>query len=276
MKKLSLLFSLILSIGCYAQISLDFEVPSVRLIPVKISNTVVKYMELNKDSIFTTNTLRLLNADGSVYKDILVPPNPAYSTGITYLDYVTSSLFDTDSTTIEYVVTYECDSLYGSFHCYYDHVVIGSENGIPLLSEKYADLFSNYFSYNYSPIVQIGNQSKLVLWYSFQGLNGQFLRSKVFNLPGHLPNGTDESNTWGNNSMNIYPNPNNGNFFILSKSFENNINTLDIYSINGKLIDTYKSTGNPVQVSNLNIGNGMYVVSPQGRSMKGSRVVIQK
>lgn len=275
MKKLTLLFVLMLSIGTYAQITLDFEKQQTPLVPVKLSNTLGKYLQIGWDSLFTTNSFRLLNADGSVYKDISLPPKPPNAISIYGLDYITNGLFDTDSTTIEYLITYGCDSLYGPYHFPYDHVVVADENGNILLNEKFADLFV-FNSYGPQPIVQVGNQTKMVLWYTIYAPDYQFMRSKVFTLPGHLPNGTDESKTLSNNSMNIYPNPNNGSFFILSKSFENNLNTIDIYSINGKLIDTYRSTGNPVQVSNLNIGNGMYVVSPRGRSMKGSRVVIQK
>lgn len=275
MKKLTLLFVLMLSIGTYAQITLDFEKPLTPLVPVKISNTVVKYMQVGGDSLFTTNTFRLLNADGSVYKDISLPPKPPNAISINGLDYFTSSLFDTDSTTFEFLVTYACDSLYGPYHFPYDHVVVANENGNILLNEKFADLFV-YNSYPNQPIFQVGNQTKMVLWYSITTTDYQFMRSKVFTLPGHLPNGMDESKTLSNNGMTIYPNPNNGNFFVLSKSFEKNVNTIDIYSVNGKLIDTYRSTGNPVQVSNLNIGNGMYLISPRDRTMKGSRVIIQK
>ncbi len=278
MKKLALLIALMLNIGTYAQITLDFEKPSTPLVPVKISNTVVKYMQVGWDSLFITNTFRLLNADGSVYKDINLPPPPPNAKRINGLDYITSSLFDTDSTTIEYLVTYECDSLNGPNHYPYDHIVIADENGNILLNEKFADLFV-YSSYPNQPIFQVGNQTKMVLWYTISASDYQyyqFMRSKVFTLPGHLPNGMDESRTLSNNGMKIYPNPNNGNFFILSKSFENNVNTIDIYSVNGKLIDTYQSTGNPMQVSNLNIGNGMYLISPRDKTMKGSRVVIQK
>jgi len=275
MKKFTLLFAMMLSIGSFAQITLDFDVPLSPIVSVKLSNSVVKYMNCTLDSIYTKGRFRLLNSDGSVYKEVFLPPNPNYASGLAEVDYVTTTLFDSDSTSIEYLVTYQCDSINDVNHYYYFHTVIANENGVVLLNEKYASTYT-FTATSYKPIVQVGTHSKLILWYSYSSGYEYFLSSKIFNLPGHLPSGTNDAKDASSNGLSIYPNPNNGNFYILSKSFENNINTLDLYSLNGKLIETYRSAGNPVQVSDQKIGNGIYLITPRGATGKGSRVVIQK
>lgn len=275
MKTQTIIFALILNVSTYAQITLDFEVPSAPMVPVKISNNVVKFLNCTLDTIFVKGSFRLLNSDGSVYKELFLPPNPQYATAIAEIDYVTATLFDTDSTTLEYLITFMCDSVSGGNHYTYCHTLIANENGVALLDEKYASTYT-FSSYSFQPIVQVGNQSKLVLWYSYISPTEHFLRSKIFNLPGQLPSGTDESKSISGNGMTIFPNPNAGNFFVLSKSFENNVNTLDLYSLNGKLIDTYRSASNPVKISDPNLSNGIYLITPRGTVSKIGRVVIQK
>jgi hypothetical protein len=102
MKKIIIAFLMVMSIHGYSQITLDFQsqVPNMRT--VKLSNTLTKYTrDFNDAELITQFTL--YNLDGSIYKTIYLPPKPYDTSFVYYISNITNSLFDTDTTNIEYL-----------------------------------------------------------------------------------------------------------------------------------------------------------------------------
>ena len=83
--------------------------------------------------------------------------------------------------------------------------------------------------------------------------------------------------------VNVYPNPNDGNFTI---NIETSIKTsstvqIEMYDVQGKLVGTYTATNNNglinKSISNTNIKNGVYILKYRiGNNYRFLRVVIQK
>jgi len=83
--------------------------------------------------------------------------------------------------------------------------------------------------------------------------------------------------------VNIYPNPNNGNFTInIETSVKTSSNVIiEMYDVQGQVVGTYTATNNNglinKSISNANLKNGIYILKYRiGDSYKFLRVVIQK
>ena len=107
MKKLLLIF--ILFASCFnmnGQIQLAYTSPVGKIGHVGILHLYFagnKFVERN-DSL---NTITLYNSDLSVYKTINFPALPFNSPNSRWVHYLTESLFDTDSTDLEYLLYYD-------------------------------------------------------------------------------------------------------------------------------------------------------------------------
>jgi hypothetical protein len=275
MKKYLYVIFMLFSVQSFAQITLDISKPGKSLIPVSISATEKKYLCVDWDTVFQNNYFFLFNPDGSTYKQVYLPAKPPYAQQLEGIYYVSLNLFDTDSTTLEYLVVYSCDSIANGDNLY-DRIRIVREDGTILLDQYYAFLMEQQFNSLTSSLFQINNQSKLILWY----LNplDQVLGTKIFNLPGKLPNDINPLNIYDHSPVTVYPNPNNGNFYIKIKSAENDTYILQLFSNDGKLISTFTSSENPMYFSNTHIPDGIYYLKilQKGDKMNESKILINK
>lgn len=266
MKKSILIFViLLLTFEGYSQIPLDFQTPNLNLIPIKISKTETKYF----DQLLYThdkNEFSLYNLDGSLYKTIYMPPKPDTSCWIEVVDFVTTSLFDNDPSSIEYLVHYDpCDSNLSGAPW---RVRIIREDGTILLDEPYA-------SYFYCQVYNTEEGAKLMLMY-FDG-NSIPYQKKVFSLPGEFPTSVPNSSGFTNDFLTLYPNPNNGSFYIKVNSSQENSITFDLYTIDGRLINEFKSNNKLINISNNSLPEGIYILQSQSKNINyRNKVLIKK
>jgi hypothetical protein len=102
MKRTIIISILFISVNCFAQITLDFQSNNGNIYPIKLNNSTTKYLD---DSMCDSlNEFVLYNNDGSYYKTIFMPTKPSQNAHVSNLFYVTTSLFDNDSSNIEYLV----------------------------------------------------------------------------------------------------------------------------------------------------------------------------
>jgi hypothetical protein len=93
--------------------------------------------------------------------------------------------------------------------------------------------------------------AKLTLYCAYG--NGVFINTKVFNLPGEIPTSILDKMNSVNSSLLLYPNPNNGSFYIKSNSIPRSEGSINLYSSTGKLLNTYKSIENITHIENMNL-----------------------
>jgi len=271
MKQSIFFFVLFLSINGFPQISIDFQTSACYLYPIKLNNSDTKYFENDWSKFNSQNQFSLYNLDGSLYKTIVMPPKPDTSAIIQEISNISESLFDNDSSNIEYLVSYYWDSSFTGLYKW--QVNVNREDGTILLNEVDA---MPYFLYTDSYGVantELGN--KLILYYRYANLISY--QTKVFRLPGKMPNDINDKKNFMKNDVSLYPNPNNGTFIIDLHSKEGNAITVDLYTDYGKLIDTYKSNGTPIRVSNSGLSDGLYFLNThlQG-TFSTTKMIIKK
>ncbi len=93
------------------------------------------------------------------------------------------------------------------------------------------------------------------------------------NIPLHLQVGSESVAEMGNTLFNIYPNPTKANVTIEGE----NINTVAIYNVNGKLIDIVKATGMNTTIDMGQYGRGIYFfnVTDNNNNTSVQRIVVQ-
>jgi hypothetical protein len=103
MKKVLFALMLLISINSKAQITLDFTVDSTwygyLFYATKISDNETKYVFLDT----TSNTFSLYNLDMSPFMTNISVPSPLFFNGWFHIMYITRSLFDCDTSNIEYL-----------------------------------------------------------------------------------------------------------------------------------------------------------------------------
>ena len=100
--------------------------------------------------------------------------------------------------------------------------------------------------------------------------------TKVFNLPGEIPSSLDEEKNNMNNHFIVYPNPNSGSFFVNFHGNNGDFNIIDLYSVTGKLIDTYKSNNNLIHINNYGLSEGMYLLNNRHEKINSTTKMIIK
>jgi hypothetical protein len=261
-----LLFVLIFScVEGFSQITLDFQTPLVNLTPVKLSDTETRYLDQPYEWGLQ-DQFSLYNLDGSLYRTIQMPPKPDTAAWIEIVDYVTNSLFDNDPSTIEYLVHYDwCDSTLSGAPW---RVEIIREDGTVLLNEAYA-------SYNYIRLYNTEQGAKLMLMY-YNGISVPY-QKKVFSLPGVFPTSTENEVISQNNGLSVSPNPNNGSFLININTGSGESGAIELYSMSGKLIGTYTSTGSATRITNTALPDGMYLLNAEtSKGCQRTKIIIQK
>jgi hypothetical protein len=268
MKKFIPFLMLLVSLEGQSQITLDFQSPNFNLVHIALNGSETKYLDASP--IYYQNQFSLYNPDGSLYKTIQLPSKPDPSASVVEIDYVTTSLFDRDSTTIEYMVSYNWDSAgIGTYH----QVKVVREDGTILLTEMNAE---PYYAIPY-PVYNTETGTKLMLYYLYANSAYDFYQTKVFNLPGKLPNAAVEEIPGANNSFLLYPNPNSGSFYIKFTGKAGETNTIDLYTGNGKHIDTFKSDNNLIHINKYGLPDGVYFLNNRVSVLRSTtKMVIEK
>jgi hypothetical protein len=265
MKK-SLLFVLLLFCSvCYSQITLDFQNMNY-LTVVRLNNTETKF--LDDHELDSLNQFSLLNLDGTLYKTIHLPPTPD-SIRYSNVAYISTSLFDNDPASTEYIVEYILDSIYWA----HDEVKVVREDGTILLDEMNAYIAN--WNWGKEEIYNTPEGTKMKLGYEYA--HGGYYQTKVFSLPGELPSGTTDNNGPPNNNLTLYPNPNNGAFYIDFHSKDGEQNFIDLYTMEGRLIETYKSNNTLSHITKPGLSEGLYLVNTRtNRRNMSAKMIIKK
>ena len=253
----------LLSIDGYSQISVNFNTSVFMLYEFKLNNSETKYFGADLALINASNQFLLYNLDGSLYKTIQMPQKPATSAYISGVYCITESLFDNDPSNIEYLVCYNWDS---TSSCQYNLVKVIREDGTILLNELNATYFYGNLVYNTE------EGTKLRLSYIFA--NGIFYKTQVFNLPGEIPTTVNDNNEQVNYDPVAYPNPNNGSFFVRLHSREGDLNSIDLYSGNGMLVESFTSRNNPIHLNKTGLSDGLYFLNYHSRKLNSTTKVI--
>jgi|WetSurMetagenome_2_1015567.scaffolds.fasta_scaffold64131_2 hypothetical protein len=250
--------------GAYSQITLDFQSPLLNIWTTKLSSTKTVYLDFDQWNMNQQNQFSLYNLDGTFYKTIVMPPKPDPSSYFYYINFITESLFDNDPTTIEYIVAYSYDSIPNAYS--YNRVKVIREDGTILLDEMNAGTYSIYLT---------EEGPKLMLSYYYA--NCTTYQTKVFNLPGQIPTETNDNNTVMSGNSVLYPNPNAGSFSIDLKNNQDESVTIELYSANGKLVNTYQTSGNTAKISNSTLSDGLYYIKTKSKNRNTtSKMIIQK
>lgn len=254
MKRIIIGIFILVNFTGHSQITLDFQSPVTMMDFVKLSKSKTKYFEYNYDKINTQNAFSLYNPDGSLFKTIQMPPKPDSSAEI-HIFLISESLFDNDSSNIEYLVYYQWDSIRFVSE-FYTQVKVIREDGSILLDEMNASIKYYYTTFYNEQNTESG--PKLLLTYRFA--IGTYYQTKVFTLPGQPINNIENI---GNNYDNIaiYPNPNNGSFMIKINKNDKESTILDLYTSNGKLISTFKTNNDEINLNDLGLPDGMYFIN---------------
>jgi len=265
MKKIYLFFMILLCYQGYSQITLDFQTTLVHLTPIKLNTSQTVYLD-QPYAWYLENQFSLYHLDGSFYKTIHLPPKPDTTASLEVLWWVTTSLFDNDPTNIEFLVGYNWGDTTGGNPT--RRVEILRENGTILLDEPYAWGIS-------AQVYNTEQGTKLMLEY-YDNTTTEY-QKKVFNLPGELPSSAENTITNENNGISIIPNPNNGSFSLNIDSKSGKLGSIELYTISGKLINTFHSNGNMTQISNMCLPNGMYLLNAQTtKGCQRTKLIIQK
>ena len=274
MKKFIFLIFFLSSSTCYSQISLDLQTPMF-LNTVRLNISQTKYIDEGSIQHQQLNQFSLYNLDGSLFKTIQIPPKPDPSAGVSDIYWISTSLFDNDSSTIEYLIVYYWDSIPGYSFTYHNTRII-REDGTILLDEMNARS-SNTSAVNGGPplIYSTEQGTKLMLYYEYA--NFTFYQTKVFNLPGEIPTGVQDNLQNNMNNLTLYPNPNNGSFSININAKSGESGVIELYSISGKLLGTFISTGKVAQINTTGLLNGMYLLNAKtSEGCQRTKMIIQK
>ncbi|GEM_PF-5698177 len=267
MKKLAALIFMLVSISGHSEITLDFQKP-LNLYPVRLNNTEVKYVDKAEVEYSSQTQFTLYNLDGTQYKIIQLPLKPSANAFINRIAWISTTLFDNDPSNIEFMLSYQWDSL--SVGTNYK-VVIGREDGTILLDEMNA--MPNYWD----PLVYGTAQgTKLLLYYEFASIPFPY-QTKVFSLPGEIPTSIALSDNHVHDFISLYPNPNNGSFLIKVNASSEKTVSFDLYSGNGKLIDTFRSADKLISVTKPALPDGLYLLKSRSEHINSTdKVIIKK
>lgn len=258
-----------------AQITLENIYPSGNITDdflriVKLSSSGYKYFINDK------TTITLYNLNHTVYKTIIFPtlPGGVSSSSKVEVFYLSESLFDTDTSDIEYFVYYRDPSSI----C---HSAVLDEYGNLLLSKDSTYLTVNsYFDVNF-----ISNTNKGVKMIIYQ-LSG---KANVYSLPGNLTCeecnsgfiAIPDNNFESGSISNPFPNPS-SNQTIIEYVLPQGINKADIvfYNMTGQEIKRYKVTSafKNINISTQEFSSGTYFYQIQASNgfIAGKKMVVIK
>ena len=266
-----------------AQITLDFKVDTTfygyLFYPVKISDKETKYVFLDT----VNDKFSLYNLDMTPFILNISVPHPLRfgdpsNTSFYHVMYITRSLFDCDTTDIEYLfaaenapnnplwvirtdgtILFNADSTRGPY-------CLGCPGGTTLLR----------------PILTTESGTKLVLMKDYSSSTGS-RNISIYSICGSLPMGEEEYNFSQNPSafVQIYPNPSSMqlNFEI---SLPDNLNKYELIIMNGNSQELmrqhilFSHTQHTLDVQNYPSGTYYYSFASKDRVMQTGKFVIVK
>jgi hypothetical protein len=257
MKNLFLISLLFITIITKGQITLEQDYNNVPLVSfVRLSLTD------NKWAVIDTNSITLYNLNHSLYTTIPIVGAPVYPSDIMY---ISKGLFDTDTTTIEYMVDNVTDTLGWNVKIYReDGALLFSEPGFS--TESAGSIYSIPIRpIDWNAIVMTINGPKMILSHLSSGNIDGF---KIYSLPGsYYPNGISQNMTENRMQLsNSYPNPTNSTTKI-DYALPNGIAKGEIvfYDTQGKEVKRFNvdRTFNSLLISTEDLQSGIYYYNLQ-------------
>ena len=239
----------------------------------------------------TKGVIFLYNLNHSLYKTIDLTTTPPIASGLNFsIMYLSDSLFDTNPSTIEYMVFYQDSATF------LPPVRIFNDLGSTLFSKDsvepgWVDGYRYNFYPSADPISYTPNGYKMILR-SGSNLSSFDTGAYIYSLPGALPcnecsNGVVLSSVspigQGNNGslMNAYPNPAK-NSTTIDYKLPDGVNQGDIifFDLQGREVKTFTVDGtfNSLLVSTADLAAGtyLYVLRAGGNYVGSKKMVIIK
>jgi hypothetical protein len=258
-----------------AQITLDFEIDTIafgtnEFYCIDISNSESKYIYLNERE----NKFSLYNLDMSVFiENIKLPIGDSLKNGFVVM-YVTRSLFDCDSTNIEFAYSSPFNSDRKPFR------VLRTDGNILLEVDSARGPYhfggGTGGSIIISPIKNTSEGTKLFL----DILNPSNKGIKVYSLCGELPLKYNEIVN-SKEYVKVYPNPSNTivNVELVSNAVQDDLEFI-IYSYTGaiieKLIIEKGSKKKVMNVANYNNGAYVYALLVNNQLLQNGKLIINR
>ena len=254
-----------------AQIVLDHDFPNQRVDMVTLEHAGPKYYQYD----YAAHTGALLNLDYTVYRTFVFPHIPCTSYNVVL---ITENLFDTDSTTLEYVMSIN-DTANSGFRIFREDTTLlfQADSGAIL----YANEYSAYRSLPYVPIFNTDSGTKMIVAYGTP-----FYHTSIYNLPGKLPISCCSS-TMSTSVVQLYNKQerlsNNPNPFkestIIEYTLPKDAGSADLYLYNesGMIVNIYKlsNTQNKFELiaSELKAGTYYYKIVTSSGDLLGQKLI---
>jgi hypothetical protein len=261
---------LCLIINCYSQITLDHTFSNQRIDVVHLRASGPKYYTYD----YAAHTATLYNLDYSVFRTVNFPASYTSYT----VNLWSEDLFDNDSTTLEYVLSFN-DSNNSGFKIYTGDttMIFEADSGAVLYGNEYG----TYHSLPYAPIFETDSGMKMVVAFTIPAMHPY--ETRIYNLPGKmaescsavcLTNGVVELVN-KQERLRAYPNP-----FHTSETIEYSLPRefdsaeLIVTDQSGKLIKQFplSATENKIETINAELPAGNYIFTVKA----GGQVIAEK
>lgn len=270
-----ILVNLLKQSACVAQITLDTTIMpwncwGCDVYPIQISSTETKYLIADT----ATNTFSLYNMDFTPFMLNITVPEP-YGPAIFQVLYVSRTLFDCDSTNIEYIY----ESCYGGgLHPFY----IMRTDGTQLM--KVDSAIGLYalggvlgLSEILRPIMNTSAGTKLFL--HVPGGNGEL--TNIYSLCGTLPQDVFDFSNANPSLVKIFPNPTSGSltFQIIPPD---NINEYELVIVDNNAKEVRREKINlrsnkyVIDIANFNNGIYFYSLCTKNKAYQSGKFVLTK
>jgi hypothetical protein len=274
-KNLTILLMLILmsslwSIRSNAQITLQFTLDSIMIgdqfYCTDIGNNDFKYVLLNSN----TNSFMLYNMDMTPYLNVPIPNTIDSIKNGFIVTYITKSLFDCDSTTIEYVY----EEPYNGLHSFYIYRTDGTLLFIADSARAPYAFGPGGGSHDFRPIINTSDGAKLFLMFN------NVTNLRIYSLCGYLPTNIYDF-TANKQFVKIYPNPATMelNFEITPPNNQDNFQIV-IFDSNAKEQKleniSIKQTKFTLNVSNISSGTYFYSLVSKYKVYQTGKFIITK
>ncbi|MEM7658364.1 MAG: T9SS type A sorting domain-containing protein [Bacteroidota bacterium] len=273
-----LFLQLSFSLSLLGQISLEFSHTSNVLGPVKLSASGWKYFQT--DSL-AENKLALYNLDGTLYKNLTLPPNP-FDTAPFIAWYVSESLFNTDSSTTDYMLLY-------LFEPNMDTTMpgpglsslirIADEFGNVLFEEENATTYEVFTTGRYYYSVYATDEGTKMQLLIFNE-NGEYVETKVYGLAGSYPTGIQRQLENEPGMFQLAPNPNSGSLR-LSWDFPQGklVGQVELWTLDGRMLRSLPIPAGTNQLTEQlpDLQSGMYfyrLIGEDGQVLQSKRMIL--